>query len=195
MIVVLKYICIKVIAVEKSNMSATQSSENVIVDVKVDVNVDVENAITITPPLPVQTFYNDDCVICFESMSSVLSNGGSVVTFECDHRLCNTCTFEYAKGMLQSGQDITCPICRHVLLPSHSAKYQELRREYVPHQEVHTTITIGPRPTLMHARERYIIINNQRTCQHRCFCVLFVVTVAMLVTSLILYQSGVFQQT
>jgi hypothetical protein len=209
MIVGLKYSCIKVIATEKVNMSSTQSSDSDIVDMNINenvdincdvtdnviVNVDVEESINITPPKTIPTYYNDDCAICYESISSIIANGGSIVTFECNHQLCNTCTFEYAKTVLVSGSDITCPICRHVLLPCVSAKYQQLRRTYMPRQEVHTTIALGPRPTVIHSRERYILPYDRRMYRHRCYCVLFVMTVAMLVVLLILHQSGIFQQS
>jgi hypothetical protein len=98
------------------------------------VHVDDIVSVCLQPPLPIptithnqNTYFNEECVICFDSIKSIQEEGQEVVSFECQHLICRSCVVEYLKNQLKNGLDITCPMCRFMLLNSHSASYQQYR--------------------------------------------------------------------
>jgi len=72
--------------------------------------------------------FNEDCVICFDSINDILQKGNPVVEFQCKHQLCRVCAVEYLTNQLKHGLDITCPICRYMLLSSQSEQFQKSRQ-------------------------------------------------------------------
>jgi hypothetical protein len=74
------------------------------------------------------TYFNDECVICFDNIKAIQEKGEQVVSFECKHQICRVCVMEYIKAQLKQGLDITCPMCRCMLLNSNSVRYQQHRR-------------------------------------------------------------------
>ena len=98
------------------------------------VHVDDIVSVCLQPPSPIptitpnqNTYFNEECVICFDSIKSIQEEGQEVVSFECQHLICRSCVVEYLKTQLKNGLDITCPMCRFILLNSQSASYQQHR--------------------------------------------------------------------
>ena len=87
------------------------------------------------PPVSIPTLttdddkpcFNDECVICFDNIKTIKEEGHKVVSFQCQHQICHTCVVEYLKNQVKMGLDITCPVCRFMLLKADSASYQQHR--------------------------------------------------------------------
>jgi hypothetical protein len=87
------------------------------------------------PPVSIPTLttdddkpcFNDECVICFDNIKTIKEEGHKVVSFQCQHQICHTCVVEYLKNQVKMGLDITCPVCRFMLLKADSTSYQQHR--------------------------------------------------------------------
>ncbi len=115
-----------------------------VVEVTVTIeNVDAENNLQCPPqavisPVVEDTFYNSDCAICLESIDDLQKEGQEIVTFHCMHRLCRECTTKHITTQLRKNLDISCPVCRNVLLDAKTLKYVEHRINYFNNIHIHT---------------------------------------------------------
>ena len=150
----------------------------------------------------VPTCYNDECVICWEDIKSVQEEGQEVVVFPCMHQLCRVCVVGYLQSLLKQGLDITCPLCRTVMLDSKSEKYQEHRLNYYKHCVANQPIEVDQ--THQHTRHLYqerqrlqnqmmtrVMAASQRRNTNRCLWSLPCVIILMIMVTLFaVYQGG-----
>lgn len=83
--------------------------------------------------------FNNECVICLEEFEKLVKEGHSIVSFNCGHRFCRECAKEHMATQLNSGTDISCPICRNVLMSASNEQYQIHRSNYYHNLQIQHT--------------------------------------------------------
>jgi hypothetical protein len=136
--------------------------------------------------------FNDECVICCELLSSKEDKDQkSTIVFPCKHALCYECTLTYFTTLLYNKTDITCPICRTLLVQSESPVYKATYSQYIG-VEINSAETMTP--TTMSQQDRDTIITNaqenvRRTRRERWFMVCPCLFIVFFVIALLIVWS------
>ena len=159
-----------------------------------------KNGVGIVSTVHNNVCFNDECVICFEDIKSLQDEGNDVVVFKCLHQLCRKCAVEYFKSQLKSGMDITCPVCRSVLMHSWSTQYQAYHHTYYSNGTRHVQsndrdyLPIRTQIQLQHERwqgRRAVAVQAPRiTFKRLMLSTPCLIIVLLIFTPLALYQSG-----
>lgn len=97
----------------------------------------------------------DCCPICFDDEKAL-----SPLSCPSKHIFCAECIDGYFKTLYISNQTLTCPICRHEVLPNTSAEYVHVREVLMQkYQQMHA-------PTHAHIQTSTIPIIRYRRMQH-----------------------------
>jgi hypothetical protein len=179
------------------------SNETVIVEMEENIYLEMQvKDITIPEPIPTLSdtsdevlIYNTECVICCETLSNKENTDHkSTIVFPCKHGLCYECTVTYLTTLLCSKADITCPICRSILLRNESHVYKETYSQYVgvemnsPDTTISTIMTQqDPDEIIAHEQEYYHVRRRRRERLFMLFPCVFVVIIALVL--LIIWSS------
>jgi len=140
--------------------------------------------------------FNEECVICFDIIEEVLKGGGEAVQFDCNHQLCYNCAHKYARTLLTAGVDITCPVCRSVLMNSQTEHYKHLQRMYLianrfvlmqPNTVSSNTLTQTTATANNNRRTR----NQVDICRNLMACLPCAIILGLMITIGMLYSNGI----